>query len=169
MQPELDLLRENRARRDRRIGVADTLRQVLAARDTDVALLETAMREAATVALRTLFPTLLASATGTEIAALLATALIERGPETLMLRAHPDTLATVAAEIATEQEAGRVTLAACDNMPHGAAEIAWAGGGLTFDPAALLANITSVLALPPLASLSGDSLPPNPEPSKVFP
>jgi hypothetical protein len=31
-------------------------------------------------------------------------------------------------------------------MPFGAAEAAWNGGGITFDPAALLERVTSVLA-----------------------
>jgi len=127
-------LRENIAKRDRRIGVADALRQVLAARDTDRASIERATRETAAAALQTLFPTLLARAAGAEIAALLADALTERAPETLTLRAHPDTLATVAMDTAAERDAGRLALAAIDDMPFGTAEIAWTGGGLTFDP-----------------------------------
>jgi flagellar biosynthesis/type III secretory pathway protein FliH len=152
LQPELDALRETSAKRDRRVGVADALRQVLAARDVDLAVLENAFREAAVAALQKLFPTLLASAAGTEIAALLADALTERTSETLMLRAHPETLATVAAETATERESGRVTVTVIPSMPFGAAEIAWIGGGITFDPVALLARVTSVLAAPASAT-----------------
>jgi flagellar biosynthesis/type III secretory pathway protein FliH len=160
LQPELDVLRETLAKRDRRVGVADALRQVLAARGDDLAALEGAMREAVAAALQTLFPTLLAAAAGTEIAAVLADALTERTPEALVLRAHPDTLATVAGETAAEREAGRLTLAAAPNMPFGVAEIAWAGGGVTFDPEALLARVRSVLAAQYTPSL--------PQPSKAF-
>ena len=104
------------------------------------------MRETAAVALRTLFPTLLASAAGLEIATLLADALAERAPEALVLRAHPDTLATIAAETAAEQDRGRLTLCAAPEMPFAAAEVCWTGGGMTFDPGALLARVTSLLA-----------------------
>jgi hypothetical protein len=146
LQPELDALRESSGNRERRVGVADALRRVLAARDTDLAAVERASREVAVAALQALFPTLLAKAAGAEIAAMLADALAERAPETLILRAHPDTLATIAAETATERATGRLTPEALPDMPFGAADAVWAGGGITFDPAALLARVTSVLA-----------------------
>lgn len=146
LQPELDVLRESSGNRERRIGVAEALRRVLAARDADLATVERATREVAVAAFQVLFPTLLATAAGAEIAALLADVLAERAPETLILRAHPDTLATIAAETAAEQEAGRMTPEAAPDMPFGVAEAAWNGGGITFDPAALLARVTAVLA-----------------------
>ena len=145
LQPELDVLRETSGNRERRIGVADALRRLLVARDADLAVLERASREVATAALQALFPTLLATTAGAEIATLLADVLAERAPETLILRAHPDTLAIIAAETAAERETGRLTPEAVPDMPFGVAEAAWHGGGITFDPAALLARVTSVL------------------------
>ena len=145
LQPELDALRETSGNRERRVGVADALRRVLAARDADLAAVERASREVAVAALQTLFPTLLATAAGGEIAALLADALAERAPQSLILRAHPDTLATIAAETAAEREAGRLIPEPVPDMAFGVAEAAWSGGGITFDPAALLARVTSVL------------------------
>jgi hypothetical protein len=152
LQPELEALREASAKRDRRVGVLDALRQVLTARETDLGALETSMREAAAAALGTLFPSLLTCAAGKEIIAILGAALTERAPEALMLRAHPDTLATVAAETAVEREDGRLIMAAAPAMPFGQAEVSWTGGGVTFDPTALLARVTSVLATIPPAS-----------------
>jgi hypothetical protein len=146
LQPELDVLRQSSGNRERRVGVADALRRVLAARDVDLAAMERASREVATAALQALFPTLLASAAGTEIAVLLSDVLTERAPERLILRAHPDTLATIAAETAAEREAGRLVPEPVPDMAFGVAEAAWNGGGITFDPAALLARVTSVLA-----------------------
>jgi flagellar biosynthesis/type III secretory pathway protein FliH len=147
LQPELDALRESSGNRERRIGVAEALRRVLAARDADLATVERASRELAAAALQALFPTLLASAAGSEIAALLADALAERAPETLILRAHPETLATIAAETASERVSGRLMPEPMPDMPFGVAEAAWNGGGITFDLAALLARVTSVLAV----------------------
>jgi hypothetical protein len=145
LQPELDALRETSGNRERRVGVAEALRRLLAARDADLATVEHATREVAAAALQTLFPTLLATAAGAEITAVLAEVLAERAPETLILRAHPDTLATIAAETAAEREAGRLTPEAVPELPFGAAEAAWSGGGIRFDPVALLARVTSVL------------------------
>ena len=158
LQPELDALRETSGNRERRVGVADALRRVLADRDADLATLERASRELAAAALKALFPTLLATAAGAEIAALLADVLAERAPETLILRAHPDTLATIAAETAVEREAGRLTPEPVPDMAFGVAEAAWSGGGITFDPAALLARVTAVLA-----AASQTPLDPDPE------
>jgi hypothetical protein len=146
LQPELDVLRQSSGNRERRVGVADALRRVLAARDADLATVERASREVATAALHTLFPTMLATAVGAEIAVLLADVLAQRAPERLILRAHPDTLATIAAETAVEREADRLVPEPVADMAFGVAEAVWNGGGITFDPAALLARVTSVLA-----------------------
>jgi hypothetical protein len=146
LQPELEVLRESSGSRERRVGVAEALRRVMAARDTDLAAVERSSREVAAAALQALFPTLLAKAAGMEIAAVLADVLAERAPETLTLRAHPDTLATIAAETAAERASGRLLPEAVPDMPFGHAEAAWTGGGITFDPAELLARVTSVLA-----------------------
>ncbi len=163
MQPELDVLRETCAKQDARNAVYEAMRGLLAARHADLAALELDVRRVAAAALNTLFPTLLARAAGTGIAALLADALAERVPETLILRAHPETLAAVAAEIAAEREDGRLTLVPDPAQPFGTAEIAWSGGGISFDPAALLARVTSVLT-------AGDTEAfPKPQPLKALP
>ena len=164
LQPELDALRETSANRERRVGVADALRQVLAARQADLGAVEQAIRDVAAAMLEALFPTLLATAAGQEIAALLAEALSERAPETLILRAHPDTLAVIAAETAAERESGRLALEPVPEMAFAAAEAAWSGGGITFDPAALLARITAVLRSQAAAEPDNDALE-----LKVFP
>jgi len=169
LQPELDVLRQSSGNRERRVGVADALRRVLAARDADLAAVERASREVATAALQALFPTLLAAAAGAEIAVLLADVLAERAPERLILRAHPDTLATIAAETVAERETGRLVPEPVPDMAFGMAEAAWNGGGITFDPAALLGRVTSVLAA--ASQTSSDRIPeashaetPSPEP-----
>jgi hypothetical protein len=164
LQPELDVLRESSGNRERRVGVADALRRVLAAREADLAAVERASREVAAAALHALFPTLLATAAGTEISAILADVLAERAPETLILRANPDTLATIAAETAGDRKAGRLTPEPAPDMAFGVAEAAWNGGGITFDPAALLARVAAVLQLsaapPPVpAELPGSATP----------
>jgi len=145
LQPELDALRESSANRDRRVGVIDALRQVVATRQADLAALEQASRDVIASVLEALFPTLLAAAAGREIAALLAEALAERAPDSLILRAHPDTLSVIAAETTAEQTGGQLTVEPVPDMAFAVAEAVWSGGGITFDPAALLARITAVL------------------------
>jgi flagellar biosynthesis/type III secretory pathway protein FliH len=152
LQPDLDALREGCAKHEAQGAVAEALRQVLTARDTDLASLERSVRDIAAATLQTLFPALLSRAAGPEIAALLAGALAERAPEVLTLRAHPDTLAAVATETATAREDGRLTLTADPGWPFGTAELGWTGGGITFDPAALLARVTSVLTASPVSA-----------------
>lgn len=151
LEPELDGLRESCAKHEAYSAVTTALRQMLAARDTDLASLEQAVREMAAATLQTLFPALLSHAAGAEIAALFADALAERAPEVLTLRAHPDTLAAVADETAAERETGQLILTADAGRAFGTAEIAWTGGGVTFDPAALLARVMSVLTAAPLS------------------
>ena len=144
--PELDALQESSAKRIRYDAVAQSLQRLIGERASDLAALESAVREVATAALRTLFPVLLNRAAGAEIAAILADALAERAPETLILRAHPDTLAAVAAETAGASGKDRLKLAPDPNRAFGMVEIGWTGGGLTFDPAALLSHVTAALA-----------------------
>jgi flagellar biosynthesis/type III secretory pathway protein FliH len=144
--PELAELRENIAKRDRRVGVAEALRAVLAARETDLEALQRATGDVVAQALRTLFPVLLATSAGGEIVALLSTALTEREPEALVLRGHPDTLAMFAAETTTPRDGSRVRMQPAPDMAPGEAEIGWTGGGIRFDPAALMARVADVLA-----------------------
>jgi flagellar biosynthesis/type III secretory pathway protein FliH len=145
--PELDALQESSAKRDRYDTVAVMLRRLLEGRERDLTALEVEVRETVTAALRTLFPVLLSQAIGTEIASLAATALMERTPETLTLRAHPETLAAVSADTREETEKGRLVLAPDPRRAFGSVEIAWTGGGMTFDPAALLSQVTAALGV----------------------
>src|SRR4051794_20349887 len=97
IKPELNALHELNAKHGRYDAVAQALRLVLEARATDRAALESDVRGVIAAMLRRLFPLLLSRAAGGEIAALLGEALTERAPERLTLRAHPETLASVAA------------------------------------------------------------------------
>jgi hypothetical protein len=146
MLPELDALQENSAKRDWYESVALTLRRLLQARESDLTALENSVREVAAASLGTLFPVLLSRAAGAEIAALVGDALAERAPEILTLRAHPDTLAAVAAETGEMASTGRLMLVPDPRRAFGAVEAAWVGGGMTFDPAALLSHVTAALA-----------------------
>ena len=83
---------------------------------------------------------------GQEIAALLTEALTDRAPKTLTLRAHPDTLRAVAEPDPTRGHAAQTTMQPDATLPFGTAEIAWVGGGLTLDPAALHARVVTILA-----------------------
>jgi flagellar biosynthesis/type III secretory pathway protein FliH len=174
MGPELDALYKSSAKRERYDAVADALRHLITQREADLAAREILVRDVAIAALRTLFPVLLSHAAGPEIAALLAAAVNERGHETLTLRAHPDTLAAVASETASAADDGRLILAPDERRAFGAVEIGWTGGGLTFDPDALLAQVASALAIPPIAARSipaavpPDLVPPAPEPPAPF-
>jgi hypothetical protein len=171
LQAELDTLHETLAKCEKRETIGNAMERLLAVRDVDLAALESTVRDVAVIALRTIFPVLLSRAAGAEIAALLAGALTDRGPEVLTLRAHPETIAALAdmtlADPALADGAladggitdnHRVVLTADPRLGFGAAEIGWTGGGLTFDPASLLSRITSVLTPSPRAEL----LPPAP-------
>jgi len=172
VQAELEALREICAKREAEGAVADALRRLLAGREADIAALEGAVRELAAVALRTLFPTLLDAAAGTEIARLLADTLADRAPEALTLRAHPGTLVAVAAET-TGRHDERIVLAPDPGMPPGTADVTWTGGGLTFDPAALLLRITTALAPAPeptaMPSQAADTPVPSSSPPETSP
>jgi len=151
MQREIDALRSEYALLDQRVSVTAALDQVLAARALDLAALEQATRTAVVAALRSLFPTLQSHRAGAEIEAVLQQALTERPAETLRLRAHPATLDAIAAEAAGCGDPGRVALEPDASLAPGAAEIAWTGGGLTFEPARLLEHVVAMLeAMPPL-------------------
>jgi flagellar biosynthesis/type III secretory pathway protein FliH len=145
MQQQLAELRAEYAKLDQQISVAAALDRVLAARSADLAALEHATRTAISAALQTLFPVLLARTAGQEIAALLHAALTERPTETLRLRAHPDTLDAIADDTNAMPDRARLAVAADSSLAPGTAELAWTGGGLTFDPDALLARVMAVL------------------------
>ena len=145
-QTELAALQEKFAKQQATLAVTEALDRLLAARAEDRAALEDDTRAAILTALRVLFPTLLEQAAGGEIAALLAEALTERAPEALTLRANPATLRSVATHDLPGDHANRLTMQDVPAMAVGAAEIAWCGGGLTFDPAALHERVLRILA-----------------------
>lgn len=126
-------------------AVTDALERVLAARSSDMQSLNDGARAVVLAGLKALFPVLLASATGPELAALITDALTERHPESLTVRAHPDTLAHLASVLDSAAAAGRLTLRADPAIGPGAADIAWTHGGLSFDPTALLERVAAVL------------------------
>jgi flagellar biosynthesis/type III secretory pathway protein FliH len=173
MEPELNALQQSSAKREQRDSVAQALRHLLDGREHDLLALEKTVRDVVTVALRALFPVLLSHAAGAEIAALVAVAMTERGHETLTLRAHPDTLAAVVDETKAAVADGRLVLAADEKRGLGAVDVAWTGGGLTFDPAALLAQVTAALAPPDLpppipSPIQPELAPPPPDPPAPF-
>ncbi len=170
LQAELDALRTNYAKLDQQNLVSAALDRVLAARAADLAALDLAARTAITAGLRTVFPVLLACSAGMEVEALLQAALTERPDETLRLRAHPDTLAAVTGDArGALPDAARVTLVADPSLATGAAEIAWTGGGLTFDPASLLEHVAAMLGAVPPSPAAAPIPPSSPEPAEEPP
>jgi hypothetical protein len=145
-------LRAEFARRDSGMRVAESLRELLAARDEDQRTLEATARAALAAALGTVFPTLLGLVAGREIAALLADTLAERTTDTLTLRAHPATIAAVQAEGLAAVDAERLTMVPDPTCAPGVAGLAWSGGGMHFDPAALLDRVTAILRPCPATS-----------------
>lgn len=130
------------------VAVARALDEISARHQADLRALDDASREAVVTALGTLFPLLSNTTAGAEIAALTVEALTARAPEMLTLRAAPETLAAVLAEGAADPDRQRLTLIPDDSCEPGAAALAWCGGGLTFDPPALLRRISALLAPP---------------------
>jgi flagellar biosynthesis/type III secretory pathway protein FliH len=170
LQAELAALRGEYAKLDQQNVVSAALDRVLAARAADLAALDLATRTAIAAALRTLFPVLLACSQGMELEVLLQAALTERPDETLRLRAHPDTLAVVAGEVSGgPPDTTRVTLVADPSLAPGAAEIAWTGGGLTFDPANVLQQVVTLLGAVPPAPATPLLPPSSPEPAEEPP
>jgi flagellar biosynthesis/type III secretory pathway protein FliH len=133
-------------------SVSAAFDRLLATRDTTERALEDAARSVLVSALRTLFPVLLASAAGAELSALIGEALAVRAPGTLVLRANPGTLACLASAAPDG-----LALTADPSLDPGAAELSWSGGGLSFDPAALLQRITTLLS--PAPRENKDTLP----------
>jgi flagellar biosynthesis/type III secretory pathway protein FliH len=141
---ELEKLRATYARQHTVEVIHTALQHLLAAREQTRLALETDARAVLRAALNTLFPVFLSRAAGTELAALVDAAVRERGAASVVVRAHPDTLAAV-------QEQG---LAATDTLaflpdpalPLGTAVTTWSGGGLSFEPAELLRQIDTLLS-----------------------
>jgi flagellar biosynthesis/type III secretory pathway protein FliH len=143
---ELAALQERFAERQSVLAVTDALEQVVSARAADLQAIDDAARTVSAIALRTIFPTLLEHLAGKEITALLAEALTERAPETLTLRANPATLQAVAETGFPGEHGARLSMQPDPTLGLGTAEIGWAGGGLTFDPAALHARVAAILS-----------------------
>jgi flagellar biosynthesis/type III secretory pathway protein FliH len=143
-QAELARLRAAFAKQSSIETVVAAIQQLLAAQDTTRRSLEDAARAAIASALRTVFPVLLGQSAGVEIAAVIAEAVSERGSEALTLRCHPETLASIQAQGSIESEA--LIFAPDDGMAPGAAVATWSGGGLNFDPTALLAQVVEILS-----------------------
>ena len=134
------------ARRD--TALAQAAERLLAQRESDLARLEAECRRTVAAAFRTLFPVLLAYDAGAEIAALTTDALALAPVAHLMLRAHPDTLAAPSLAALPPGLAARLDIRPDPGLAPGAAELAWDGGGLVFDPAALLAQALAVIEPP---------------------
>ncbi len=127
-------------------GVAGSLAQLLAARDADREAMERLMRGALTAALNALFPSLITHAAAGEIRALIEQAVSERAEDKITIRASAETIATVKSRGLPEGVDGRVTFVPAAKHPYGAADIAWTGGGMTFDPADLLRKVNDALS-----------------------
>jgi flagellar biosynthesis/type III secretory pathway protein FliH len=143
-QSELARLRSAFAKQHSIDAVVTAIEQLLAAQGETRRGLEDAARAAITSGLRTLFPVLMAQAVGAEIAALIAETVCEHGAEALTLRCHPETLGLVEAQGHLEFEA--LIVQPDDRMAPGTAVATWSGGGLSFDPAALLAQVVEILS-----------------------
>ncbi len=128
-------------------SVADVLSQLLATRQADRRLIEQQSRSAVASAVEFLFPTIMAETAGSQIIALIDHALSERSPEELTVRACPATIEAVKSRGLPDAGATRVTLLPNATAPSGMADISWTGGGMTFDPAALLREVTEILSL----------------------
>jgi flagellar biosynthesis/type III secretory pathway protein FliH len=143
-QAELDKLRAAYAKQHTIEIVLAALQALLAEREQTRREVEEATRKVVSSALRTLFPVLLAKAAGQEIAAIVGDALSERGIDGVTLRCDPETIVSV-----THQglaEADTLTLHSDPEMKPGTAVATWSGGGLSFDPAALLEQVVGILS-----------------------
>jgi hypothetical protein len=126
-------------------SVAHALAQLLAARDADRRKLEMETRQAIAAALDVLFTSLMSLTIGAEIVALVEEALTARAPEEITVRASAETIAAVAARGIPDGGSTRVTLLPTADQPYGAVDIIWSGGGLTFDPTALLRKVAEFI------------------------
>ena len=152
-----------RAELDERLAhdaAAIAFEKLLAQRAADLRGLEHEVREAIAAALTLLFPTMFEHAAGQELIALIGDALTARTPEHITVKASPETITAITALPLPDAAADRLTLTPDPTLGFGVAEIAWAGGGLTFDPAALLTSVAAAIApAPPSAELTlSDSL-----------
>jgi hypothetical protein len=141
----LEEARAEATRRTTETDLAAALERMGAARAADLTALEDGLRQTLSATLRSLFPVLMTHAAGMELQRLIADTLTERAPETLLLRAHPDALAHLTALPGWDELALRLTPRADDQLAAGAIEIAWTGGGLAYDPQALLERVSAAI------------------------
>jgi hypothetical protein len=127
-------------------SVAAGLNDLLASRQADRQQMRQEARSAIAAALDILFPTLMAQTVGAEIVALIDQALSARTAEAITIRASAETIAAIRFCGLSEQSSARVTLVPDPDQTFGAADIAWTGGGLTFDHAALLKTVTEAVS-----------------------
>jgi flagellar biosynthesis/type III secretory pathway protein FliH len=142
-QAELEKFRSAYARQHTIEILLAALEELQAGREEMKRELEAEARAAINSALRALFPVLLAHATGQEIAALIGDAIAERGTERLTLCGNQETIASVKEQGLAESDT--LTLLSDPAMKPGTAVATWSGGGLLFDPAALLEHVSAVL------------------------
>ena len=126
-------------------SVADILTRLLAERDADRRQIEQEARSTVSVTLNTLFPSLMTLSAGSEIVALIDQALTARTAEGITVRASAETIGAITARGLPEAGSARVVLLPDAEHSFGAADIAWTGGGLTFDPATLLRRVTDAI------------------------
>ena len=145
---EIAELRTHLDRQAARQAVAAGLTRLLEQRDADVSAMAAAARAALAEALQGIFPVFLRTAMGAEVAALLTDAAGAHAAEQLKLRAAPATIDAVRAQSLPDELLARITFEPVPDRPPGWADIAWTGGGLTFDPDALLWQVADLLSYP---------------------
>ena len=127
-------------------NVSDVLHDLLSYRDADRRQIWHETRSATATALDVLFPTLMAQTVGAEIVVLIDEALNARISEGIAVRASPETIEAIRSLGLSEHASARVTLHPDPGQPFGVADIAWTGGGMTFDPQALLRRVTEAVS-----------------------
>jgi hypothetical protein len=145
---EIAELRSHLDRQAARRAVAAALSNLLEQRDADITALAAAARSALAEALQGIFPVFLRTAMGAEVAALLTDAAEAHSAEQLKLRAAPATIDAVRGQSLPDELLARITFVPVPDRPPGWADIAWSGGGLTFDPDALLWQVADLLSYP---------------------
>lgn len=138
---ELAALRDGFAKHEAEGALAAALDRTCADRAALRAALEVDSRAAIVAAFRAIVPVLMASAVGQEAAEVVAAAIADHADDALQVTAHPDTLAHLAAAVRPG-----LTLRADAALEPGAVAVAWTGGGLRLDPAALCAQVEAILS-----------------------
>lgn len=125
--------------------LAASVERLIDQRETDRAEMERMLRETLAASLAVVVPALLETVAGYEAAALIAATLAEREDERLILSAHPDTLATLPDAACSAEFTQRVEQRTDPAAVPGVLRLAWVGGGLLHDPAALLTRVLATI------------------------